>query len=481
MITVYAVQAITASTISAHILGFSNSQSVNLASAIRIAQSLGMHRLGKSKGPPEDDNPGSLAEVVKEELSRRIWQQLATQDWFSVPFAETYCEESSQATLDRRMLTGLGINPLHFNTRQPQHCDEETMRPVPFSEPSLVVFGNFFFRIASLMPALLDRYYEAPTLDAKYEHVLRFDKMTRELVLSQLPPYLYSQTPVDPSWPPWVLLARKALSISAAHKIIMIHRRFLGMSFHDKRFDFTRRTCLSAAKTIINEIKSGDFENSPIFWTTQAFSVAAGIILALDNFNRHQSTREHEENRQLITETISILSKSVYISSIAARGSRLLTELLAEDRNYGQGNGKERADDTNSISSKKHEKTLNVTAFVKKFCEMEIPAPPQETPQMPAEHFPLWLQQDHNYQPPSYGYGQEGNINAGNGYSGYPPRAAQPQGAYGGLEQGYHMPSHFRRHHGAPENPFSLVTDNFDISSVTWFDELLGLAPSNSI
>src|SRR3978361_977596 len=56
----------------------------------------------------------------------------------------------------------------------------------------------------------------------------------------------------------------------------MIHRKFLGMSFHDKRFSFTRKTCLAAAKTIINEVKEVP-EESPILWTMQAFSVAAAV------------------------------------------------------------------------------------------------------------------------------------------------------------------------------------------------------------
>jgi hypothetical protein len=105
---VYGVQAITTSTICAHILGyvmsgstrmtklimtrFSNSQSVFLASAVRVAQSLGLHRLGKSKRTSHEAENETKAEVVQRELGRSIWQQLATQDWFSVPFSETYCK-----------------------------------------------------------------------------------------------------------------------------------------------------------------------------------------------------------------------------------------------------------------------------------------------------------------------------------------------------------------------------------------------------
>jgi hypothetical protein len=37
--------------------------------------------------------------------------------------------------------------------------------------------------------------------------------------------------------------------------------------------------CLAAAKTIINEIKQDLPEESPIVWTTQAFSVAAAVSM----------------------------------------------------------------------------------------------------------------------------------------------------------------------------------------------------------
>lgn len=156
----------------------------------------------------------------------------------------------------------IGVNPLHFSTNAPLHCDEETMRSTPSSSPTIMSYGNFLFRIACLMPALLDQSSKTHTLEAKYEEVLRFDQMMRELVVSELPPCLNSQTPIEPQWPRWVLLARHCLTVTSAHKIIvrlnasglenilidvphqMIHRSFLGMSFHDKRYAFTRRSKL---------------------------------------------------------------------------------------------------------------------------------------------------------------------------------------------------------------------------------------------
>lgn len=68
--SVRSCQAIATMTISAHMLGFSNTQSIQLAAAVRIAQSLGLHRLGEGDGPVAADI----------EQGRRVWNQLCSQD-----------------------------------------------------------------------------------------------------------------------------------------------------------------------------------------------------------------------------------------------------------------------------------------------------------------------------------------------------------------------------------------------------------------
>lgn len=71
------------------------------------------------------------------------------------------------------------------------------------------------------MPALQDQLLGSQTLETKYEQVLRFDKLMREIVVSQLPPCLNSQNALDSSWPPYVAVARRCLTITSAHKIIV--------------------------------------------------------------------------------------------------------------------------------------------------------------------------------------------------------------------------------------------------------------------
>lgn len=200
---------------------FSNSQSVLLASAVRVAHSLGLHRLARSRKSANEPDGDNLLESVQKEVGRRVWQQLATQDWFSVPFSETYCRFNNSKSEERNHTDDdTGVNPLHFTTKPPSHCDEETMEPLPLSIPTITSYGNFLYRVAALMPALQDRTSQAlPT--AKYDQVLHFDRLMRDLVTTQLPSCLNSQTPIDPSWPPFVTLARRCLTITSAHKIIV--------------------------------------------------------------------------------------------------------------------------------------------------------------------------------------------------------------------------------------------------------------------
>jgi hypothetical protein len=138
------------------------------------------------------------------------------------------------------------------------------------------------------MPGLYDDFTASNTLYTRYEEVLKYDRRLRTLATQHLPLYLQN-VPLDPSWPVYVPWARRSLAISSAHKVIMIHRKFLSLSFVNPMFDFTRKTCVAASRTIIKEQKEATLENGPVLWIHQAFSVTASVsselkILAIDNF-----------------------------------------------------------------------------------------------------------------------------------------------------------------------------------------------------
>jgi hypothetical protein len=131
------------------------------------------------------------------------------------------------------------------------------------------------------MPDLHDRVAQASNLHTRYDQVLQADQKLKSLLATQIPSCLRSGAPIDPAWPAWVPLARRALTITSSHKIIMIHRRFLEISFTDEKFELTRRTCLAAAESIIKELRQEFPEGSPNLWTFSAFSVAAAVSKTL--------------------------------------------------------------------------------------------------------------------------------------------------------------------------------------------------------
>jgi hypothetical protein len=205
--------------------------------------------------------------------------------------------------------------------------------------------------------------------------------------------------------------------------------------------------------------------------------------------NRHQSAREYGEHRQLVTDTMAYLSSSVSISSIASRGTRLLSELLAEEENHAKNteanhspqNGKQGANDGRAVS-KVADKSLDVAAFVKKFCESDQP-PPGNSP-IATSHMPLWLQRDDSYQP-YLGYRRRSQdvFSPNRESSSYATsRSKAPQQLpYDSLDPGYQSASGCQLH-GNSANPFTQhFSESFDIRSVNWFDDLLDLAPSHSI
>jgi len=348
-LTIFSCQAIATGTITAHLLGFSNTQSIHLAAAVRIAQSLALHRLGP-------DTPGN---TVEKEIGRRVWCQLCSQDWFGIPFSESYL-----------------VSPLYSTSEPPANCHDHDMVPLPPEIPTITSYCRFLHEIAAIMPRLQDGLLSCNTPFTRYAQVLTWDARMRSLAIKERPIFL-TNVPLDSGWPAWVPWARRALAISSSHKIIMIHRTFLIDSFSNPTFAFTRRTCLAASKTIIKEYKYVVEEDGPILWIHQAFSVAASIILLLDVLHRDPSEPECSEHKQLAENVVRIL-KTCHNSMIAIRGIKLLNALLGEVskslRGEPGGTRKRRRDGSMKF---------NVSTFVKSFCGDQTfgsRQPPQPTP-----------------------------------------------------------------------------------------------------
>lgn len=201
-----------------------------------------------------------------------------------------------------------------------------------------VATGSSYVRMlansAALVPPLLDGL--GPMKGRKpvgeiYEHILAFDQAMRSNV-QRIPEFLLRESAPDGGADLlWLPLARRTLAISAAEKIIMIHRPVLFHSFQSPAFAKTRATCIAAATTILREHEYATAENSVSIWTHSAFCVTAAMVLGLELFHRTDHTDDTAHRyRQMIIRAAERLRRR-RSDAIGKRGAILIDTILAAE------------------------------------------------------------------------------------------------------------------------------------------------------
>ncbi|KAF1958605.1 hypothetical protein CC80DRAFT_502552 [Byssothecium circinans] len=312
---VYSVQAILNMHTSEHLVGSTKEWATYQATATVVARGLGLHKL--SPHPEDSVSPLEMTEDQKEaflqrEIGRRLWSALTAQDWLCSTSQGMY-------NLQKR----------HYTSVLPRHFDENTLASIQDNmTPSFTMISNYLNEVAFMLSRYLDDMLDAPDLSAKYNVVLRYDAVVRALSNEKMPRFLRHTSRYDPAWPRWTMWARRSYRASAAHKVIMIHQSFLGKSFKDPRYTYSRWACLSSSKTIIETMEER-YPEEPQWWVEQAFVVTAGLCLGLDLFHRAGEGHEANEGKDGVEKAITIL-KHWPTSSVANHGIRLLKSLLQE-------------------------------------------------------------------------------------------------------------------------------------------------------
>ncbi|KAH9214757.1 hypothetical protein DL95DRAFT_461823 [Leptodontidium sp. 2 PMI_412] len=150
----------------------------------------------------------------------------------------------------------------------------------------------------------------------------------RKLVASL--PELLLRGSHEPIRYPWVEWARLTLTISAANKIIMIHRSFLIRSFRSPLYAYTKMTCISAATTILREHSRVKEMDVAAIWIVPAFTIAARIIMMLDLLHKPKSDSDIPNCRQVVQTAIEGLPMDTN-NRMDARGAMILVALLKEE------------------------------------------------------------------------------------------------------------------------------------------------------
>ncbi|EPE03043.1 c6 zinc finger domain containing protein [Ophiostoma piceae UAMH 11346] len=329
-LSLYAVQAILISTRIAHNLDRTDLNAILVGAAVRIAHCLGLHKISDAPETPatKADTPASSVDTfdwherVEIETGKRVWLQLVIQDHFQIPHTDTYI-----------------IHPLQYITPLPKNCADYDMVEQDPSVATNSSYVRMLGRTASLIPPLLDGLgpmdNRKPPLEA-YKHILECDRMMRTNV-AKIPEYLLRDdgpAAAKNASVPWLPLARRTLAISAAEKIIMIHRPVLFDSFQKQNssaFKQTRTTCVAAAFTILREHEQAIAEQSVSIWTHSAFCITAAVVLGLELFHRTDHTDDTAHtHRQMMARAADRL-RVRRCDAIAKRGALLIDTMLAAE------------------------------------------------------------------------------------------------------------------------------------------------------
>lgn len=265
-LSLYSVQAIVISTEVAHNLGLSQLNATLFNAGVRIAECLGIHKIQDHSSKPAR-NQADWEEIVEREVGKRVWCQMIIQDHFAIPFTDSY-----------------SISPMHFSTGRPRNADDYDLEDKPINTPTISTYIRVLVNLAELMPGLVDGFGPMKArkpMRQQYEHILHIDQKMRAVV-KNIPSFLLRPDKIKEEQIIWLGIARRSLAITAAEKIIMIHRPFLFRSFHDQTYHYTRRTCVAAAMTILREHEVIVREEDVSIWTHTAFAITAAVILCFE-------------------------------------------------------------------------------------------------------------------------------------------------------------------------------------------------------
>ncbi|VUC32561.1 unnamed protein product [Clonostachys rosea] len=330
---IYSVQAICLLLQVAHHFDKSDLICILISTAIRIAQCLGLHRLGPDRAVPEGSTANTNGTVnVDRELKKAIWWFLVRYDWYQIPFQNT-CQ----------------IHPSQFSTPMPtnqpvtaqQSANDGTLNmDEAFISSS---WANYLNHFSILIWKHHDRMFKAghpggspESMPKLYEEVVRADEELKASYLS-LPPSLReigtSQDLPTADGLPTSLMPGLVL-ICTAHKVLGVHRHFQLSGFRDRRYAFSQFSCVSIAERSIEAIINWpDTLQSRIahrMWTTLTHVISCCIFLAFALLFKSENTLMHDwvKVRRYLQLGKEIISHEEQRSSLARRGVRLLGAMM---------------------------------------------------------------------------------------------------------------------------------------------------------
>ncbi|KAM0750228.1 hypothetical protein T439DRAFT_326177 [Meredithblackwellia eburnea MCA 4105] len=298
------------------------------ASAIRVAQRLGLHRLGTNPEtmPPDDPALPPGKNSLKREMGVRLFNMLV-------------CIDSLLSDSTHRCYL---LHPSQYNTARPTNLnwsdfsrtEWRTINPHSMSVHTDASFEIAQCNIAAQIRRALD-HLVLGTLPFSYHRVLEQDREYKH-VFEELPDVFSERSP--PLDSVRLRYQRALLHEGVYSRLIRLHRPFLSRGYnHGSQFRFSTDQCVRAARLIVAS-NYGALKITNSVWWIYTSTLGSAIVLFMDLFHSidtDASEQAIKERKEVLVKASIIFNTQVIspaLRAVVEQGRRILGGLfLAEE------------------------------------------------------------------------------------------------------------------------------------------------------
>ncbi|BEI90346.1 uncharacterized protein CcaverHIS019_0304160 [Cutaneotrichosporon cavernicola] len=303
-----------------------------LGAAIKIAQGLGISRLGAEQqsveGRPLPMWKGRWESLIQREVGRRIWWQLVFLDWSLAP---SYNYASS-------------IQPDQIKTALPANIeDEDLVDDQPLRPQPVNVRTRMSFQLAKLKFAEISQrqIWQANNNNhPPYSFILSVDRELRKAML-ELPAFFQpdgsASIPQDASSDPKKLVEhyeKITLSLAIHSRMLRLHRPWLSRGYEDERFAYSKEQCIRAARASLRMMSddSGVARFLEKWWIPLFYVTVSGMVVIIDLLKTTRREMKSKTYEEKVAEVKGALNQMRQIeSSVPARAAVKVMDFLMSE------------------------------------------------------------------------------------------------------------------------------------------------------
>ncbi|GAA5885271.1 hypothetical protein JCM16303_005980 [Sporobolomyces ruberrimus] len=300
------------------------------AAAVRVAQRMGLHRLGSNTKimPPDDPAlpPGSNS--LKREMAVRLFHHLVNIDSFlsDSPSCRCYLLHPSQYNTAR---------PLNLNLADLSRTDPRVPDPAPPTVYTDASYQIVQCRIAEQVRASLENLVlsEKPF---SYSTVVDQDRALQAILLSNVPAIFAWECP-NPIHSPRIAYERACLHEDIAARIVRLNRPFFSRGYQpNSPYSYSTQQCIDFSRRLISS-NFALLDLSPSLWLTYTGTLASSLVLLMDLFHAidtDESDQSIRDKREVLAKARSIFETEVAtpaLEAVVEEGRKILAALFAAE------------------------------------------------------------------------------------------------------------------------------------------------------